>query len=126
MLCASPSKNPGAVARGRLALAVVRERLRERAAEFLDLRFELIGVDSVFPGATAASHAPSEVRARVAGRALSLSSAQRIGREVEALYTNGPAGGGGATQSAPAVVGIESATIAREAVRTQIHWETVP
>ena len=116
---------PGAVARGRLALAIVRERLHERAGEFLDLRFELIGVDSVFPGSSA-SGAPSEVRARVAGRSLSLSSAQRIGREVEALYTNGPAGGGGATQSVRAVVGIESATIAREQVQTQIHWETVP
>ena len=37
---------------------------------------------------------------RVVGRTDSLDEAARIGNEVETLYTNGPAGGGGVTKSA--------------------------
>jgi len=36
------------------------------------------------------------VRLRVTARADSLEAARRVGQEVETLYTNGPAGGGGA------------------------------
>ena len=59
-----------------------------------ELRFELIGVDSLH-GAEVSAHAnePYEVRVRVAGRTENLREAVRIGNEVETLYTNGPAGG---------------------------------
>ena len=39
---------------------------------------------------------PYEVRLRVAARAPTAELAAIVGEEVEALYTNGPAGGGGA------------------------------
>ena len=39
---------------------------------------------------------PYEVRLRVAGRSADRQKAALIGEEVEALFTNGPAGGGGA------------------------------
>ena len=42
----------------------------------------------------------------MAGRTDSLEEAVRIGNEVETLYTNGPAGGGGVTKSAREVVGV--------------------
>jgi hypothetical protein len=61
--------------------------------------------------------APYEVRARVAGRAPTLEEATRIGNEVETLYTNGPAGGGGATKSAREVIAVQSVLIPRELVR---------
>jgi hypothetical protein len=38
----------------------------------------------------------------------------RIGQEVETLYTNGPAGGGGATRSAREVLAIASVLIPRD------------
>jgi hypothetical protein len=62
------------------------------------------------------------VRVRVAGRTDSLIEALRIGNEVETLYTNGPAGGGGVTKSAREVVGIVSTLIPRERVATAIHY----
>ncbi|HWE98612.1 MAG TPA: acyclic terpene utilization AtuA family protein [Caulobacteraceae bacterium] len=103
-----------AVARGRLAIEIVRERLRITGVELEELRAELIGVDAVYPGARPAG-APAEVRVRVAGRAASLTAVERIGAEVESLYTNGPSGGGGVHRSAGAVIAIASTLISREA-----------
>ncbi len=119
---------PGAAARGRLALDIVRERLGLTSVRASELRFDLIGVDSLH-GAHLAGEAsrlheaaePYEVRVRVAGRCDSLGEATRIGNEVETLYTNGPAGGGGAWKSAREVVGVLSvlvpASLARPSVR---------
>lgn len=114
----------GAVERGRLALAIVGERLKRLGKEILDIRLELIGVDSVQGGSNPA-HAPAEVRVRVAARMRTRSAAEMVGREVEALYTNGPAGGGGATQCTKPVVAVVSTLISRDEVNPQIHWENV-
>ncbi|MEZ5230658.1 MAG: acyclic terpene utilization AtuA family protein, partial [Acidimicrobiales bacterium] len=58
---------PNAVARGRLALDIVRERLDLLDIAITDARFDLIGIDAVHRGPTPDSHAePMEVRARVA------------------------------------------------------------
>ena len=56
--------------------------------------------------AVAAGHEPYEVRLRVAARADSLEAARRIGQEVETLYTNGPAGGGGAVAATREVLAV--------------------
>jgi hypothetical protein len=65
---------------------------------------------------------PYEVRARVAGRADTAAEAARIGREVEALYTNGPAGGGGATQSVREVIGVATLFLPRDEVVTRVEY----
>jgi acyclic terpene utilization AtuA family protein len=114
---------PGALARGRLALDIVRERLLITGVATSEIRFELIGVDSSH-GAALAAHAnePYEVRVRVAGRTESLGEAIRIGNEVETLYTNGPAAGGGVTKSARDVVAIASVLLPRDVARPQIRF----
>ena len=85
---------PGALARGRLALDIVRERLQLTGVQSSELRFDLIGVDSLHGAEVSArANEPYEVRVRVAGRTESLREAVRIGNEVETLYTNGPAAG---------------------------------
>jgi hypothetical protein len=119
---------PGAVARGRLALSIIEARLKPWAPELQELRLELIGVDSICGGMSStqpAQSALSEVRVRAAARASSLAAAQRVGREVEALYTNGPAGGGGASQSAKPVVAIASTFVRRQAVEPRLFWEVI-
>lgn len=115
---------PGATERGRLALAIVEERLKRLGQDILDLRSELIGVDSVQAGSSPAQP-PREVRARIAARMRTRAAAEMVGREVEALYTNGPAGGGGATQCTKPVVAVVSTLIGRDEVSPQIHWEHV-
>lgn len=105
---------PGAVARGRLALEIVRERLHLIGVRMTEARFELIGVDAAHQGGDASGYAdPPEVRVRVVGRTDSLAEAVRIGNEVESLYTNGPAGGGGAWKSAREVIAVVSTLIPR-------------
>jgi hypothetical protein len=116
---------PGARARGELALDIVRERLRLIGVRASELRFDLIGVNSLHGerlSGNGGHHEPYEVRVRVVGRTDSLAEAVRIGNEVETLYTNGPAGGGGVTKSAREVVGILSTYIPRDLVRTTVHY----
>jgi len=114
---------PGALARGRLALEIVRERLKLTGLAASELRFELIGVDSLH-GAELSSQAsePYEVRVRVAGRTENLREAVRIGNEVETLYTNGPAAGGGAFKSARDVVAVASVLLPRELATPSIQF----
>ncbi|MFB5150729.1 acyclic terpene utilization AtuA family protein [Burkholderia orbicola] len=108
---------PGALARARLALDIVRERLALTGVAASELRFDLIGVDALYGDATPAVRGePSEVRVRVAGRATNAAEAARIGNEVETLYTNGPAGGGGAFKSTREVIAVQSVLLPRAAV----------
>ncbi|MBR8322764.1 MULTISPECIES: acyclic terpene utilization AtuA family protein [Burkholderia cepacia complex] len=108
---------PGALARARLALDIVRERLALTGVAASELRFDLIGVDALYGDATPAVRGePSEVRVRVAGRTANAAEAARIGNEVETLYTNGPAGGGGAFKSTREVIAVQAVLLPRAAV----------
>ena len=111
---------PGAAARGRLAVEIVRERLALTGVQTSELRCDLIGIDALHGARDGDAGEPYEVRVRVAGRTDSMAEAVRVGNEVETLYTNGPAGGGGAWKSAREVVAVKSvlmpATLARPEV----------
>ena len=116
---------PGALARGRLALDIVRERLKLTGVASSELRFELVGVDTLHGAevsARATPNEPYEVRVRVAGRTENLREAIRIGNEVETLYTNGPAAGGGAWKSARDVVAVASVLLPRELAKPSIQF----
>lgn len=115
---------PGAVARGKLALDIVRERLGLTGVAMSEARFDLIGVSALHGDERSHGTEPYEVRVRVVGRTDSLPEAARIGNEVETLYTNGPAGGGGAWKSAREIVAVASALVPESAVQAQVtFWE---
>ncbi|WP_343652022.1 acyclic terpene utilization AtuA family protein [Herbaspirillum sp.] len=119
---------PGAQARAQLAADIVRERLALTGVQTDELRLDLIGVNAISSAQMAsAAHAlePQEVRLRVAGRTASLKEAVRIGNEVETLYTNGPAGGGGATKAAREVIAVLSLLLPRSLVHPSVHIEEV-
>lgn len=111
----------GALARASLAREVLTERLCPE--DFTDLRFDLIGLNAILGPLSRIHGEPAEVRLRVAGRAASSGVAAMVPREVEALYTNGPAGGGGVSQSVRETIGIVSTTIHRSEVAPAIHYE---
>jgi hypothetical protein len=113
---------PGAALRGRLALEIVRERLALIGLHPRELRCELIGVDAIHSGREGPE--PAELRARIVARTATMRDAIRIGNEVEALYTNGPAGGGGAWKSAREVIAVASTLIPRALVTPRITMET--
>ena len=108
---------PGARSRGELALAVLERRLRNAGLAGLEHRAELIGVNAMHGPHLGADREPYEVRVRLAVRADTRAQAERVGQEVEALYLNGPAGGGGVTMSTREVIAVASALMPREAVR---------
>ena len=114
---------PGAVSRARLALEVVAERLRMIGVRTSELRLDLVGMNALHGDTlSSAGGDPYEVRARVTARCDSMCDARRVGDEVETLYTNGPAGGGGVTKSAREVIAVTSAFVPREAVRPSVAW----
>jgi hypothetical protein len=104
---------PGAEARARLAGEIVMARL---GTGFDETRVDLIGIDSTHGRSYGNRPEAYEARLRVAGRARDAATAARIGEEVEALYCNGPAGGGGARKYLRAVVGVASTFLPRDRV----------
>ncbi|MBL8379096.1 MAG: DUF1446 domain-containing protein [Burkholderiales bacterium] len=108
---------PNARARAELAAAIIRERIGE---DLPATRYDLVGINAVHRSDFGADIEPYEVRMRVAGLYATRAEAERLGMEVEALGTNGPAGGGGFRRSATERIGVVSALIPREVVRTQV------
>lgn len=109
----------------KLALEIVAERLKFTGVEFSEIRYDLIGVNSLHQDKLSAGHDPYEVRIRVAGRTKNMKEAVRIGNEVETLYTNGPAGGAGAWKVAREVVAMVSTLIPRNLVNYAIHYKVI-
>lgn len=114
---------PNAVARAQLAAQVVRERLQGLGLATLPCRYDLIGVSSVLgsDGTFTEDHferldSVPEVRLRVAARTATRTEAEAINREVLALYTCGPAGGGGVRTHITPRLNSSSAYIPREHV----------
>lgn len=116
---------PGAVNRGQLALDIVKERLEFMGVKMQESRYDLMGVDSLHGEKLSAGHDPYEVRVRVTGRTETMAEAVRIGNEVETLYTNGPAGGGGAWKSAREVVAMVSVIVPDSVVNYSVQYEVI-
>lgn len=114
---------PRAEARARLAADILRHRLRGLGP----LRFDLIGVASLFAddaGRWLADRTGSDsrdVRLRVALNHADRAAAETLPREVTALYTCGPAGGGGVRTSLRPRLGTASCLVPREAVPARFY-----
>jgi hypothetical protein len=108
---------PRAESRARLAADVLRKRLPGLA-----LRVDLIGAISILgddAGRTLADTPDGglrDVRLRIAATHAERSEAERLTREVMALYTCGPAGGGGVRTHITARLNTISCLVPREAV----------
>ncbi|MCP1336650.1 acyclic terpene utilization AtuA family protein [Futiania mangrovi] len=108
---------PGAADRARLAADVLRQRLKDIAA----LRIDLIGVSSLHGTLAAPSNLErsEDVRVRVAARTDDPDTADRVLWEVEALYTCGPAGGGGVRGQVRRTFVTHDAYVPRDAIRAE-------
>lgn len=116
---------PRAAERARLAAQTIAARLSGIAA----LRTDLIGVTSVWgddasqwlAGADL-SRAPHDVRLRMAWQHAERATAERLPREINALYCCGPAGGGGVRTAMRQRLGMVSCTIAQQQIPTGFTW----
>ncbi len=106
-----------ALERATLGGEIVRERLRE---DISDIRIDLIGVGSAHGSDFGHPQPPYEVRLRVAARTPTRELAERVGAEVEALWINGPAGGGGVRRFAQERIGVVSLLLERGRVRPKV------
>jgi hypothetical protein len=119
---------PGARARGELARRVLVERLPKMGLAGREHRADLIGVDAMHGGASHAAAVlagpaaePWEVRVRFAVRCASRAEAERVTHEVDAMYLNGPASGGGVVTQVREVLAVASCLVPREAVQTRVE-----
>ena len=106
-----------ALRRAQLAGEVVQQRLQDT---FPEMRVDYIGSTSLHGKSYDDAARPYEVRLRVAARAKTREAAALVGEEVEALWTNGPGGGGGARKYVHEQVGVISGLIARERVKSAV------
>lgn len=105
--------------RAKLAGETVKNRLK---SQFEEIQVDYIGISSTFGDRwlNEAETPISEVRLRITAKAKTQAEAALIGEEVEALYTNGPAGGGGVRKYINEVIGIVSVLVDRSKVLPQI------
>jgi len=112
-----------AATRARLAAQIVWQRLASMGVAIDAWQVDLIGVDALYGAASAACvGALAELRLRLVARVASATLADTVLREVEALYTNGPAGGGGVTVQAREVMAVQSILLARQQVRPRVTF----
>lgn len=115
-----------ALERAKFAGEIIRKRFSDGIVisehSLTDIRVDYIGSSSVHRTDFQTTLAnPYEIRMRVAGKAQTPEDAALIGEEVEALYTNGPAGGGGVRKFVNEVVGIVSTLIGRDKIEVQVN-----
>ncbi len=124
---------PNARARALLAIDIIRSR-GTRLYPDMPLRCDLIGVLSAFSSAEGITQTnddqgteplsnpdgANDVRVRVATSESDRSRVEALLGEVEALYTTGPAGGGGVRTSVQRRITTASASIPRDYVTTQV------
>jgi hypothetical protein len=107
---------PNAQARARLAMDVMQKRM----GAFMPLRFDLIGVCSILGDDQGRRLADTpvgqslDIRLRVAGQHADVRIIDRLLRELTALWTGGPAGGGGVRVARRQRLSLRSCLIARE------------
>lgn len=122
---------PNALARARMAMTTIGERIRRRG---LDLRHraDIIGTVSAFDSETGdlldafEGGAGGDYRVRFAFGSASQAAVASAVQEVNALYCCGPAGGGGVRQSVRPRVRTLSHLVPRELVEAGFHFAGEP
>jgi hypothetical protein len=116
---------PGCLARAQLAADIVQQRwARVYGRDPSALQIDLIGLTSCTPWR--GLHAPGtpeppEVRLRAAVRAFDRRLAVDLAHEIESLYTNGPAGGGGVETSVRDTIAVISTLVPHQLVEPRVE-----
>ncbi|SFG67012.1 acyclic terpene utilization AtuA family protein [Pseudomonas sp. NFACC45] len=120
---------PGAVARAALAREILQQRF-DRLAPGVQPWIDLSGVASLFNDHSgrylqqrlALAPALDDVRVRVGLTHTDQAMVQTLLAEVESLYTNGPAGGGGVRRHLAEAVTTRSFLLPRREIHTTLEW----
>ncbi len=105
-----------AEARAALARDILERRFARGPLANQPFRYDLIGVNSVWPAGFERTVPPlRDLRLRVAARVPDRRAAELVVTEVEALYVNGPAGGGGVRSGFRPTIRTYTAFVGRDA-----------
>ena len=110
-----------ALERSRLAMEIIKERLEAKHLDTEDILFDLIGINSLFKEGTTPAN-PQEIRLRVAAKTSTKEVAVQLVNEVETLYTNGPAAGGGVSKAVTEIIAIQSILINKSKVAPKVEY----
>lgn len=113
------------MARARLAADIIEKRISLVGIDLEEYRVDYIGCNSLYGDKISEMlkcAEPVEVRLRISGRTKEREQAELLADEVEALYTNGPAGGGGVVKRVSEIVSVCSIFIPREAITQNVKY----
>lgn len=115
----------GSVERAKLAKEIIQKRLAAQKIEPVEIRYDFIGLNSLYGNEILNSQKVAEVRLRIAARVEDNVTAKIIVREAESLYTNGPAGGGGIRSNIKEIISIGSILIPEEDTDIKVSYREV-
>lgn len=116
---------PGCLERAKLAGDIVVKRLKLRQIPINEIKVDMIGINSLYWNSGRSYGVPEEVRLRISARTKERADAACVGEEVEALYTNGPAGGCGSTKGVRDIISVASLLIDRGDVSPTVIMKEV-
>ncbi len=111
--------------RAKMAGRIVQSRFRQMRLDIDELRIDYIGYNSLYLSSISdrlMQNEPPEIRLHVSARTRDEAAARAVADEVETLYTNGPAGGGGARKYVEEVFSVCSIFIPRKDVRADVKY----
>lgn len=117
-----------ALDRARLAGDMFLKRLDRLGVKYSETRVDYVGYNSLYKDKLAASLSEggcSEIRLHVAVRTDDWENAVLVSNEGDSIYTNGPAGGGGATMRISEIISVFSFFLPRDDVRPHITYEVI-
>lgn len=112
---------PSSLFRAQLAAEIICERWAENFGRTEDLTIEYLGYNATRPWSSKPQE-PTEVCLRIGTHTFDEPAAQILCREIEALYLNGPAGGGGANAKYSRSVGVVSILMPRSEIETEVRF----
>lgn len=105
------------IARAKLAADIIEKRIALTGIQLEEYRVDYIGLNSLYRNQISdalQNGTLHEVRLRISGRSKDRRQAELLANEVEALYTNDPAGGGGVVKRVAEIVSVCSIFVPRE------------
>ena len=111
--------------RARLAAEIVKGRIDYIGITPDEYRVDFIGYNSLYRDSISApmfTGDASEVRLRISARAADMDTVSKVVREVDCLYTNGPAGSAGIASHVSRVLSVENILIPKADVRYEVTY----
>lgn len=108
-----------ALRRAELCEKIIRERMKITGAEGTDVRFDYVGHSAIYPMPEDAEFTGKEICLRMFVRAGTCEEVQKVLREFDFMYTNGPAGSCAIETAIRPMLGVDSCYLARDKVQTK-------